>query len=455
MHLIRTRLARALVVLALAVAAMPVASASPIPYPPQLWLIDADGSNPRAEVGDFFNSYLGFSWSPSGNEFAYGNHEGVHIRNLDTNEDRLIVRIDENPSDIAWSPDGAWIIYKFMEGDGFSGFRIVSPDGQTKRTIYQDQDAILSGADWSPASDRIVFARGVFPGESAELYVLDIPANVATVLMGTHSLYITPRWSPNGEWIAFTEWPRTVAVIRPNGTDIKRLSPQEESADSPAWSPDGSRLAFSAESGLYVTSPETGTLEVLAERGNHPDWSPSGTEIAFVAGESDLYVVDVVTKDTRQLTDDIRRSEANPQWSPDGTTIAFVSTQQHIMCPGFPYGPEASIWGTNGDDHLRGTPGRDVIAGLGGNDTVTGMGGDDIVCGGPGTDVVTGGRGADVLYGERGDDEVRGGRGRDTLDGGSPFEDRGRDSLFGGPGIDSCRNGETHRSCEERPRSRH
>jgi TolB protein len=122
--------------------------------------------------------------------------------------------------------------------------------------------------------------------------------------------------------------------------------PTFESA--PAWSPDGSRIAFARvdvtsgfdhpRAAIYTIRPDGAGLRKLADGGVEPDWSPDGMRIAYTSirdsfgrtcfeecsPSGEIYVMDADGSDQRRLT----RTEADdraPAWSPDGRFIAFVS----------------------------------------------------------------------------------------------------------------------------------
>jgi Caspase domain/Dipeptidyl peptidase IV (DPP IV) N-terminal region/WD40-like Beta Propeller Repeat len=105
----------------------------------------------------------------------------------------------------------------------------------------------------------------------------------------------------------------------------------------PAWSPDGSRIAFIADHDVFVMDAD-GSNEIRLTSTDdleeyHPAWSPDGTEIAFGRGDptgifgsrvrSDIWVVDLETDQPRQITTDPDAEENGPTWSDDGTQIAF------------------------------------------------------------------------------------------------------------------------------------
>jgi len=133
-----------------------------------------------------------------------------------------------------------------------------------------------------------------------------------------------PIWSPGGTLIAFGLG-GTVATMEPDGSDVRRL-PLTGFArvNSPAWSPDGSRIAFSAVRGktrnVYVTERGGSAVIALTRAGGaSPAWS-TGNEIAFTRG-GNLFRMPATGGKVRRLTS---RGGLAPTWSPRGKAIAFV-----------------------------------------------------------------------------------------------------------------------------------
>jgi Tol biopolymer transport system component len=130
-----------------------------------------------------------------------------------------------------------------------------------------------------------------------------------------------------------------VYVMRPDGTGVRRLTdePAEAEDHQPAWSPDGTRIAFSStrtvgpphtNGHIFVMEADgSGEERVLFELENagSPAWSPDGARIAF-AGERDgnweIYVIRADGSGLMQLTDD-PGFDYGPTWAPDGARIAF------------------------------------------------------------------------------------------------------------------------------------
>jgi len=128
---------------------------------------------------------------------------------------------------------------------------------------------------------------------------------------------------------------KEIHVMDYDGADIKQITKNKSINVSPAWSPDGKRLAFiSYRQGtprLYVYSGDDGSLRDATPPGSDlcvaPDWSPDGRFIAFssaTSGESEIFVLDVSTGRSRQITFS-KGADTAPVWAPSGREIAFTS----------------------------------------------------------------------------------------------------------------------------------
>ncbi len=105
---------------------------------------------------------------------------------------------------------------------------------------------------------------------------------------------------------------------------------------SPAWSPDGSKIAYvtfeSGKSALVIQTLANGSIRQVASFPRHngaPAFSPDGTKLAFAlskSGSLNLYVMDLGSGQISQVTDG-RSNNTEPSWFPDSQNLAYTSDQ--------------------------------------------------------------------------------------------------------------------------------
>jgi Tol biopolymer transport system component len=175
----------------------------------------------------------------------------------------------------------------------------------------------------------------------------------------------SPSWSPTGNAIAYTSFQHStgdIYVMRPDGSDKRRLTKDPAYDDIPMFSPDGKRIAFvSNRSGslqIWVMNADgSDQHQVTSSAGTNyfPTWSPDGSRIAFRSdrdGNPEIYSMRADGSDVKRLTND-PSIDFSPNWGPDGR-IVFVSNRTT--------GGKSSLWVMNGDgsDQHRLTP-RDFV----------------------------------------------------------------------------------------------
>ena len=147
-------------------------------------------------------------------------------------------------------------------------------------------------------------------------------------------------WSPDAKRIAFSDscvtvedvlCPINVYTVNVDGSGLTRVTANTQGVEdiNPAWSPDGSRIAFSElrsndfES-IYVMNPDGSNRIRLTNSAydGSPAWSPDGTKIAFLRG-ADVYVMNADGSNPTPVTTGGPVTEPGVAWSPDGMKILF------------------------------------------------------------------------------------------------------------------------------------
>ena len=203
---------------------------------------------------------------------------------------------------------------------------------------------------WSPDGRRLAYVA-----EAAgyrHLFIRDMETGTERRISSGDRDHIQPVWSPDGRRLAYVRarasggrlepsdldgWYQENGDIRSLDLDTGRDARLVEDAFSPAWSPDGSRLAFDAQWAgprrLWIADASGGSPRQLTSDSSEavvhvqPRWSPDGARLVFRRVEktvSDVAVADAATGEIRRVTDD-NVMDTDPVWSPAGTHIYFAS----------------------------------------------------------------------------------------------------------------------------------
>lgn len=166
---------------------------------------------------------------------------------------------------------------------------------------------------------------------SQDIFVMDTDGKYKTILTLDMTNETRPAWSPDGTKIAF-EKSGDIYVMNADGSNQKRLTTDSEVDCSPSWSPDGNMVFASDRSGnreIY-TMDSTGSniqrLTYTSTTNDYPSWSPDGSMIAFSSykdGQYDIYLMNANGSNQRKIVG-VNGNSSRPVWSPDGTKIAFT-----------------------------------------------------------------------------------------------------------------------------------
>lgn len=193
---------------------------------------------------------------------------------------------------------------------------------------------------WSPEGDRIAFVTDAGEGVQNLLIVTSSGRDVGFFTLNE---YKTLDWTPDGERLTLEIYENSTGnltnlyLLPLNGGQRSQLTDVDTINTSPAWSLDGRWLAYASyRTGsyeIYIRPAGGGADRRITEHFNNnmfPDWSPDGQTIAFASDRSGLWHVYTMTptgNNIQRLT-----SGLFPVWSPDGEHIAYSNQRDlYIM----------------------------------------------------------------------------------------------------------------------------
>jgi Tol biopolymer transport system component len=315
---------------------------------PTIYTMDSDGSN-QTRIAESVKGDSSPAWSPDISKAALVRPGGgvgqvltiERMGHLYTD----VLRTEIGPgTDVSWAPNALTMAFARFENDSYNIW-VRDYDGSRQLLASPTDDREPA---WSPDSHRIAFVR-----ETA-LYIVDVDTNTVTPIATGAASVRAVAWSPwldlpedplSRTRIAYIGWTDAngsgLHIIDADGTNDRWIV---RHASQPTWSPDGTRIAFSASyvppvGGetlndeiwlIDVDGTDPVRLTVDPARGpddTWPTWSPDGTQIAFVSdrdGNEEIYRIGVDGTGLVRLTA-TTATDLAPSWSPDGERLLFVS----------------------------------------------------------------------------------------------------------------------------------
>lgn len=282
--------------------AMPMGSST-------LWILNSQGGEPRqlTQVNNPPGSHYAPSWSPDGKRVAFINFNTV----------------SPQVWSIAVSGDGLQSITKHGTGD--KSWPIYAPDSNS---IYYNRGEAFWKTPVSPDSGAAV-------GEPIKV------ADLGSTVIRNATL------STSGKWIAYSASTSTDNLIsvpispltnEPAGSPSFLTNQPGTRHIAPAFSPDGSRIAFSAQRrgnavNIWIADADGGNLnQVTTEGGRFPSWHPDGKQLAFLSdrqGQRKFWSI-AAAGGNEKLLFEIDGIES-PRMSPDASQVAFNFTKDGII----------------------------------------------------------------------------------------------------------------------------
>lgn len=194
--------------------------------------------------------------------------------------------------------DVSFVLFDVFRGDQLAAKTYTSRASELRYTAHRIADAIYERLTGSPgvAATRIAYVtseRGYEGGQRVSLKVADSDGHNPQTIVSSRDPIMSPAWSPDGRRLAYVSFEnrQTAIYIQELASGQReRVAGFKGINGSPAWSPDGRSMA------------------VTLSKGGNPD----------------IYVLDLVSRDLRQVTDHFA-IDTEPAWSPDGGHILFTS----------------------------------------------------------------------------------------------------------------------------------
>jgi len=283
----------------------------------------------------------------------------IWMVNIDGSNDRQITFSNESESSPRWSPDGKYISFTSSRPGKTRGNQVWLLDRNGGEAMQLTEiKGRLQGHEWSPDSKRLALVVGDPDPESDPA---PSPQPGATPRVPKPIVIDRYRFKQDGAGYLLTGRHTYIYIFDIATKKLERLTKSKWDEGSPAWSPDGTRIAFMSNHGddpdrdpsaqLFVAEAKPGATEkpltsdtVRASRGR-PEWSPDSKSIAFIEGDEKKYGaynmdhLALVPSDgsgapTRfKASEDLDRGIASPRFTADGKAIMFLVTDDRSVYP--------------------------------------------------------------------------------------------------------------------------
>jgi len=280
----------------------------------QIYVVDVESGQRRLVTGAVLDAVQP-SWSPDGRRIAFwGVRDGARDIFTVPRQGGAVVAVtndewlDWNP---VWAPGGKHLYFSSDRGGAVNIWRVPVDPASGKAAGEPEPISVpstyASGISFSRDGQRMAYLSCL---RSSNLFRSDFdpsgegPAGAPKAITQGIKATLHPSVSRDGAWIAFTlqGLHEDLAVVRPDGSQMRRVTEDPARDRLPRWSPDGSELAFmSSRSGrfeIWTVHPDGSGLKQVTDaspRGGvmYPAWSPDGRRMSYNLPDEMGYIIEM------------------------------------------------------------------------------------------------------------------------------------------------------------------
>ncbi len=268
---------------------------------------------------------------PAGYANRAGDCGGDNNRNINPNAAEVCDGVDNDCDRVIDLNTLCGRIAFSSDRNGAYQIHIINADGSGLRRLTNRAGNEISPS-FSGDGTRIAFATDIDAGDYNIGDCRSSDGGNCRIFGNTLGYDGTPSFSPLNDWVVFMsvrDDNYEIYKIQINVGSVRLTRTEDNSEDSPVWSPDGTKIIYTREGELYTMNPDGNNQVALLD--NHfneydPTWLADGSKIAFISerdGNPELYIADSDGSNLERLTFTNNQTERNPSFSPYGGKIVF------------------------------------------------------------------------------------------------------------------------------------